>query len=60
MLTKDKVKKAVDRLTEEFTVDQIVEQLVILHKIEDGLKDIEEGRVYSTDQVKQELKRWLK
>lgn len=60
MLTKDKVNKAVDLLPEEFTVDQIVEQLVILNKIEEGLKDIEEGRVYSTDQVKQELKRWLK
>ena len=60
MLTKDKVKKTVDRLPEEFTVDQIVEQLVILNKIEEGLMDVEEGRVYSTDQVKQELKRWLK
>ena len=56
MLTKDKVQKIVDRLPEEFTVDQMVEQLVILNKIEEGLKDIEEGRVYSTDQVKQELK----
>ena len=60
MLIKDKVKKTVDRLPEEFTVDHIVEQLIILDKIEEGLKDIEEGRVYSTDQVKQELKRWLK
>ena len=60
MLKNDKVKKVVDRLPEEFTVDQIVEQLVILNKIEEGLKDIEEGKVYSTDQVKQELRRWLK
>ena len=60
MLTKDKVKKAVDKLPEEFTVDQIVEQLVILNKIKEGLKDIEEGKVYSTDQVKQDFKRWLK
>ena len=60
MLTKDKVKKAVDGFPEEFTVDQIVEQLVILNKIEEGLKDRQEGRVYSTDQVKLELKRWLK
>ena len=56
MLTKDKVKMTLDGLPEEFTVDQIVEQLVILNKIEEGLKDIEEGNVYSTDQVKQEMK----
>ena len=60
MLTKDKVRKTIDRLPEKFTVDQIVEELVILDKIEEGLKDIEEGRVFSTDQVKQELKTWLK
>jgi len=60
MLTKDKVRKTIDRLPENFTVDQIVEELVILDKIGAGLNDIEEGRVFSTDQVKQELKTWLK
>jgi predicted transcriptional regulator len=60
MLTKDKVKQTVDRLPENFTIDQIIEELVILNRIEEGLKDIEEGRVFSTDQVKEELKSWLK
>ena len=60
MLTKDKVKKTIDRLPENFTVDQIVEELVVLNKIEEGLKDIEKGRVYTTNQVKEELKTWLK
>lgn len=60
MLTKDKVQKTIERLPDEFTVDQLVEELVLLNKIEEGLKDVEEGRVYSTDQVKQELKKWLK
>jgi len=57
MLTKGKVKKTVDRLPENFTVDQIVEEFVILNRIEEGLKDIEEGRVFTTDQVKKALKR---
>jgi len=60
MLTKEKVRKTIDRLPESFTVDQIVEELVILNKIEEGLKDIGEGKVYTTNQVKQELKTWLK
>jgi predicted transcriptional regulator len=60
MLTKDKVKKTIDRMPENFTVDQVVEELVILNKIEEGLKDIEENRVFTTNQVKQELKAWLK
>ncbi len=60
MLTKEKVKKTIERLPDEFTVDQIVEELMVLNKIEEGLKDIEDGRVFTTDQVKQELKTWLK
>lgn len=60
MLTKEKVKKTIERLPENFTVDQVIEELVVLNKIEEGLKDLEEGRVFTTDQVKQELKAWLK
>jgi predicted transcriptional regulator len=60
MLTKEKVKKTIERLPDNFTVDQVVEELVVLNKIEEGLKDIEEGRVFTTDQVNQELKAWLK
>jgi predicted transcriptional regulator len=37
-----------------------VEELVVLNKIEEGLKDIEKGHVFTTDQVKEELKIWLK
>ena len=60
MLTKDKVRKTIDRLPDSFTVDQIVEELVVLNKIEEGLKDTEKGKVFTTDQVKKELKTWLK
>ena len=60
MLTKEKVRKTIDRLPENFTVDQVVEELVVLNKIEEGLNDVEQGRVFTTDQVKKELKTWLK
>ena len=59
MLTKEKVKKTIDRLPESFTVDQVVEELVVLDKIEKGLKEVEEGKLYTTKQVKDQLKKWL-
>ena len=40
MLTKEKVRKTIDRLPENFTVDQVVEKLVVLNKIEEGLRDL--------------------
>ena len=60
MLTKEKVRKTIDRLPDNFTIDQVVEELVVLNKIEEGLKDVEQGRVFTTDQVRKELKTWLK
>ena len=60
MLTKEKVKKTIDRLPDNFTVDQVIEELVVLNKIEEGLNDIEQGKVFTTDQVKKELKTCLK
>ncbi|MFZ0472219.1 MAG: hypothetical protein WAL94_06370 [Bacteroidales bacterium] len=59
MLTKEKVKKTIDRLPESFTVEQVVEELVVLDKIEKGLKEVEEGKVYTTKQAKDQLKKWL-
>jgi hypothetical protein len=58
-LTKEKVKKTIDRLPDSFTVDQVIEELVVLDKIEKGLKEVEEDKVYSTQQVKDQLKKWL-
>ena len=60
MLTKEKVRKTIDRLPENFTIDQLVEELVVLNKIEEGIKNVEERRVFTTEQVKKELKSWLK
>jgi predicted transcriptional regulator len=59
MLTKEKVKRTIDRMPDNFTVDQVVEELVVLDKIEKGLKEVEEGKVYSTQQVQDQLKKWL-
>lgn len=48
ILTKEKVKKTIERLPDNFTVDQIVEELVLLNKIDEGLKDIEKGKIFTT------------
>ncbi len=44
MLTKEEVLNLPDSLPDNFSIDQIVEKLVILNRIQDGLSDIEEGR----------------
>ena len=52
--------EAIKNLPDEASFDDIMERLYFIQKIEAGLKDIEEGRVYSHDEVKKRLARWLK
>ena len=44
MLTKEEVLYLPDSLPDNFSIDQIVEKLVILYRVQGGLSDIEEGR----------------
>jgi predicted transcriptional regulator len=60
MLTKDKIKKSIDSLPDNLTVDQVIDRIIMLDKIEQGLKDIEAGNVYTTEEVKAKLSKWLK
>ncbi len=60
MLTKEKIKKGIDALPDNLTIDQVIDRIIMLDKIEQGLKDIEEGKVHSTEEVKAKLNKWLK
>ncbi len=45
---------------EEFIdIDILLEQIIILNKIEKAEKDISEGKVYTTEEAKQRLSKWL-
>lgn len=44
---------------ESISYEEIMYELHVLQKIERGLKDVEEGRTTSHENVKQEFKKWL-
>lgn len=60
MLTKEKVIQSLQNLPNEFSLDEIVEKLILLEKIEIGLTQVKQGKVVSNDIAKQKLKKWLK
>jgi len=60
MLTKGKIKKTIQKLPENPDVELVIEKLILLDKIEQGISDAEEGRVYSGEQVRDEIKKCLK
>ena len=51
MLTKEIIKKTIDTLPDHFTIEEVIEELVLIDKIEQGLKDVKEGNVYTTDEA---------
>ncbi len=36
-----------------------MEKLIVLEKVEIGLKQVEEGKVLSTQEAKEKMKKWL-
>jgi len=60
MLTKEKIKKSIDTLPDNLTIDQVIDRMIMLDKIEQGLKDVEDGNVYTNEEVKDKLNKWLK
>jgi len=60
MLTKTQIIDSLNNLPENVTIDQVIEHLVVVDKIQKGLNDSAEGKVYSKDEAKEELKKWLK
>ena len=52
MLTKEKLNKTIVNLPESFSIDELIDQLILIEKIEEGIKQSESGKVVSNDNVK--------
>jgi hypothetical protein len=55
--TKAKIVRAIEELPEDATIEDAIERLVFLHKIEVGLRQSREGKTVPLDEVEARLKR---
>jgi hypothetical protein len=60
MLTKAKIYHTVEKLPKKFSVEQLVEQLIFIEKVEKGLEQSRNGQTNSKEQTKSKLSKWLK
>lgn len=60
MTTKDLVRKLLDRLPDDASLEDVQYQLYVLQKIRAGEEDIVAGRTVPHDEVMRDLARWLK
>jgi predicted transcriptional regulator len=59
MLTKTKVLKAIKQLPDEFSIDEMVDKMILLEKIEKGLAQSESGQVISDEELDKVVAKWF-
>jgi len=60
MLSKEKVINAISQLPKEFSVDQAINELILLEKIDRGLAQSEANEVIPDEELDKELPEWLR
>lgn len=60
MLTRKKVIASIKEMPEKFQAEDLIERLILLQKIEDGIAQAKAGKVVSLKDAKGRLAKWLK
>jgi predicted transcriptional regulator len=60
MLTREKINKTINSLPESFTIDELIDQLIFIEKVEEGYQQSEAGKVVSNEDVKLMIDKWSK
>lgn len=50
----------IESLPDKFSIDELIDRIVLLQKIEIGLEQSENGETLSDSDAKKKLKKWLK
>jgi predicted transcriptional regulator len=60
MLIKSEVISTITRFPDQFSIDDLVEKMILLDKIEQGIDSANSGRIFSEEEVDQKIEEWLK
>lgn len=57
---KENVIEMIKKLPNNVSMEEIIEAIYVRQKIKRGIKDSEEGRVFTHEEAKERLEKWLK
>lgn len=60
MVTREKVLEAVKNMPKEFSIDDLMDKLLLLNKIEIGLDQSKNGETFTAEEAKKMIKEWSK
>ncbi len=53
-------KQSINEIPQSFELDELIETLIVLDKIERGKQDVQNGNTVSHTEAKKRLRKWLK
>ncbi len=59
MLTKEKIIKHLDDFPSEFTIDELIEKLIFIEKLEERIEQSKNKETLSEKEIKNEMKEWF-
>ncbi len=60
MLTKTNVIKTITKFPDHFSIDELVDKMILLDKIEKGIQQADEGNVISDEELDKKIEEWSK
>ena len=58
MITKTQLISSLKDMPDQFSIDELMDKLILLQKIETGLEQSKKDEVYTTEEAKEMLKKW--
>lgn len=60
MLNKKIVLRIIDKFPERFTVDELIDKIILIDKIDKGNLQSEQGEIISEEELEKEIEEWFK
>jgi hypothetical protein len=60
MISKEKLLSTLKDMPDRFSIDELIERVIVLQKIDVGLEQSKNSQTLTTEQAKERLGKWLK
>ncbi|MPS71777.1 MAG: hypothetical protein E2590_01350 [Chryseobacterium sp.] len=58
-ITKEKLKKHIDDFPDEISIEEVIERLIFIEKLEERLQQSDKNETVDEDQLKSEIQQWF-
>lgn len=60
MITQEQISVVLKDLPHEFSIDELMDKLILIEKINEAIAQVERGETYSTEEARELLRQWSK